>query len=156
MARRAFCLLRSRLDQFKRPSRQNAASAHRGMIVGRSFPLDGGRRLAADVIGDARDVLQLVDDAVGDLLQQLIRQVRPAGRHEVDGLDGTNGDDPLVTTAIADDADGLDWQEDGERLAGLVVPAEVVQFFDEDGVGFTQDIRVFLLHFTEDAHAQTR
>ncbi len=119
-----------------------------------SLPLDRRGRLAADVIGHAGDATDLVDDAVRNLLQQLVRQVGPAGGHEVDGLDGAKGDDPLVTAAVADHADRFHRQEDGKGLAGLVVPVGVVQFLDEDGVGFAQDVGVLLLHFAEDAHAE--
>lgn len=121
-----------------------------------SLPLDGGRRLAAHVVGHAGDAGDLVDDAVGDLLQQLVGQVRPAGGHEVDGLHGAQRDHPLVAAAVADHAHGLHRQEDGEGLAGLVVPAGVVQLLDEDGVGLAQDVGVLLLHLAEDAHAQAR
>src|SRR5690606_1175108 len=121
-----------------------------------SLPLDGCRRLARHVVGDAGDALDLVDDAVGDLLQQLVGQVRPAGGHEVDGFHGAQGDDPGVAAAVADHADRLDRLEDHEGLADLVVPVEVAQFLDEDVVGATQQVGVFLLHLAEDAHAQAR
>ena len=76
----------------------------------------------------------------------------PCG-HEVDGFHGAQGDDPFVAEAVADYADGLHRQEHGEGLAGLVVPVGVVQFLNEDGVGFAQDVSVLLLHFAENAHA---
>src|SRR3546814_4805267 len=47
----------------------------------RSFPLDRGGRLAADVVDDAGDATQLVDDAVGDAAEELVRQVRPVRGH---------------------------------------------------------------------------
>ena len=37
-----------------------------------------------------------------------------------------------------------------------MVPVEVMQLFNEDGIRFTQHVSVFFLHFTEDSHAQTR
>ncbi|CRM87606.1 hypothetical protein [Pseudomonas sp. 22 E 5] len=37
-----------------------------------------------------------------------------------------------------------------------MVPVGLAQFFDEDVVGATQQVGVFLFHFTEDAHAQAR
>ena len=71
----------------------------------RSFPLDRRRRLARHVVGDARDAFDFVDDAVGDLFQQLVRQMRPASGHEIDGFHGTQRDDPGVTATVADHAD---------------------------------------------------
>ena len=61
-------------------------------------------------------VFDLVDDAVGDFLQQLIRQVRPACSHEVDGFYRTQCDHPLITTGIAHHTDRLLWDEHGEGL----------------------------------------
>ena len=60
--------------------------------------------------------------------------------HEVDGLDGAQGDDPFVGAGVTDDANGFHRQEDGERLTGLVVPARLAQFVDEDGIGLGQQI----------------
>src|SRR3546814_6557443 len=42
----------------------------------RSLPLDRRRRLAADVVDHARDAADLVDDAVGDAAEEVVRQVR--------------------------------------------------------------------------------
>ena len=79
---------------------------------------------------------------------------RPVGGHEVLRLHGAQGDHVFVGAAVAHHADDLDRQEDGEGLAGLVVPVGGAQFVDEDGVGAAQQVGVFLLHFAEDAHAQ--
>jgi len=70
-----------------------------------------------------------------DEAQHLVRQVRPAGGHEVDGFDSADGNHVLVATAVAHDADAGDGQIGRKCLADLVVPAEFAQLFDEDGVG---------------------
>lgn len=126
-----------------------------------SLPLNGRWWLAADVVGDAVDAAYFVDDAAGDLFQQRVGQFGPVGGHEVAGLHGTQGDDVFIGAAVAHHANALDGQEDGEGLAGEVVPgfaggfvAEVAQFFDEDGIGFAQQVGVFFFDFAEDAHAQ--
>src|SRR5688572_23912914 len=51
-----------------------------------SLPFDRRRRLAADVVHDPRDPAQLVDDPARDVVEEVVRQVRPVRRHEVDGL----------------------------------------------------------------------
>ena len=71
--------------------------------------------------------------------------MRPAGGHEVDGLDGAEGDDVFVAAGVADDADGFDREEDGEGLAGFVVEAVGFEFFDKDVVREAQGVGVFLL-----------
>jgi sortase A len=71
-----------------------------------SLPLDRGWRLGRDVIGDAVDAAHLVDDAVGDLGQKLMRQLRPFGRHEVGGLHRAQRHDVFVGPDIAHHAYG--------------------------------------------------
>ncbi len=78
------------------------------------------------------------------------------GGHEVDGLDGAQRNDPVVLAAITHDADGAHRQEDGERLADLVVEVGLAQLFDEDGVSLAQQVAVLFLHFAKHAHAQAR
>jgi|GEM_PF-7037082 len=70
-----------------------------------------------------------------DETQHLVRQVSPAGGHEVDGFDSADDNHVLVATAVAHDADAGDGQIDRKCLADLVLPAEVAQLFDADGVG---------------------
>ena len=48
-------------------------------------------------------------------------QVGPARGHEVDGLDGAQRDHVFVAARVADDADRFDRQENGKRLADLVI-----------------------------------
>src|SRR5262245_4260458 len=51
-----------------------------------SFPLDGAGRLAADVVHHPVDPPHLVHQACGDPRQEVVRQPRPVGGHEVGGL----------------------------------------------------------------------
>src|SRR5581483_11845516 len=47
------------------------------------LPLYRRRRLAADVVDHPIDAGNLIDDAAADLLQHLVRDVRPFRRHRV-------------------------------------------------------------------------
>src|SRR5262245_33758889 len=58
-----------------------------------SLPLDRPRRLARDVVDDAVDPLDRVDDPCRGAGEDVVRQSGPVGRHEVVGLDGAEGDD---------------------------------------------------------------
>src|SRR5262249_271485 len=49
------------------------------------LPLNGRRRLARDVINDAVHPWHLIDNAVGDPRQHIVRQPRPVRSHEVAG-----------------------------------------------------------------------
>ena len=82
--------------------------------------------------------------------------MRPARGHKVDGFHGTQRDYPFVTTGITHHTDGFLRNKDRKGLRGFVVPASVVQFFNKDGIGFTQNIGVFFFHFAQNAHAQAR
>jgi len=73
-----------------------------------SLPFDGGGGFAGDVVHDAVDASDFVDDAVGDAGHNLVGEVDPVGGHEVGGLDGPEGDDVFVAAVIAHDADGAD------------------------------------------------
>src|SRR5690606_24445821 len=81
-----------------------------------SLPLDRCRWFSADVIDNTRNPFQLIDNPIGNPSEEVVGQMRPMRRHEVDRLDGAQRDDPLVGTRIADHADGFDRQEDGEGL----------------------------------------
>ena len=65
-----------------------------------SLPLDGSRRLARDVVDNARDPRNLVDDPPRDVIEEFVGQVRPARRHEVDRLHGTQRDHVVVTASV--------------------------------------------------------
>src|SRR4051794_41171465 len=68
-----------------------------GVVIRRElFPLDRARRLGGDVVDDAVDAVDLVDDAVADPGQHIVRQPRPVGRHRVLAGDGADGADPAV------------------------------------------------------------
>src|SRR5690554_1391437 len=121
-----------------------------------SFPLDGGRRLAGNIVGDPGDTADFIDDPVGHLLQELVGQMRPASGHEVDGFHCTQGDHPFVATGIANHAHRLDRQEHGKGLTGLVIQVGLAQLLDEDVVGVAQDVGVLLAYLGEDAHTQPR
>src|SRR4051812_1823036 len=105
-----------------------------------SFPFDGGGRFGGDVVGDAVDAPDLVDDTARYPGEKLVRERGPIGGHEVGGLHRPQGDDILVGPAVAHHADRLDRQKNGERLGGLVIPAGILQFLDKDIVGALEEL----------------
>src|SRR5262245_8208779 len=54
-----------------------------------SLPLDRAGRLARDVVHDAVDALDGVDDPRRSAGEDVVRHAGPVGRHEVVGLDGS-------------------------------------------------------------------
>src|SRR3569833_436519 len=85
------------------------------------LPLNRRRRLARDVIDDARDTGNLVHDAAGDVFEKLVGQARPLGSHEGDRRNGTQGDNVVVTPRITQHSNRAHRKKDSEGLARLVV-----------------------------------
>src|SRR5687767_8642859 len=87
------------------------------------LPLDRARGLARDVEHDAVDLADLVDHARGDLLEQVVGQPRPVGRHRVVGGHGADRDQVAVRALVALHADGADVGQHAEGLPQLAVQA---------------------------------
>lgn len=77
------------------------------------FPFNCGWRLGADVIADAIDAFDFVDNPAGDGFHYFVGQLVPVGSHTIAAFDGADGDNIFVGAVIAHHADGLDRQEDG-------------------------------------------
>src|SRR5919107_810049 len=105
------------------PMNAPATARSRGRLTMRLFPLDGARRLARDVEHDAVDLADLVDHARGDLLQQVVGQARPVGRHRVVGGDRADRDQVAVGALITLYADRADVGQHAEGLPQLAVQA---------------------------------
>ncbi len=106
------------------------------------FPFDGAGGFGGDVVDDAVDAGDFVDDAAADAGEEVVGEAGPVGGHEVFGGDGAEGDDFLVGTAVAHDADAFDGEEDGEGLLGAFAEhAGGAQLVDEDGVGLAQGLQ---------------
>src|SRR3954451_19926829 len=103
-----------------------------------SLPLDRPGRLAGEVVDDAVDALDLVDDAGGDAAKEGRLEGVEVGGHAVDGGDGAERADVLVGAQVAHDAHGLDREEDGEGLPDGVVEARGADLLEVDTVGLLQ------------------
>src|SRR5229473_7491498 len=74
------------------PSRKRSSDLPHGCTPARpmwprppgSLPLDGARGLGGDVVDDAVDALDLVDDPARDPAQQVVGQPRPVGGHGIE------------------------------------------------------------------------
>ena len=65
---------------FEMPLLQVFTYKSRGLYL---FPLDGGGGFAGDIVDDAVDAADFVDDAGGDAVEHVIRDARPVRGHEV-------------------------------------------------------------------------
>ena len=64
----------------------------------------------------ALDAADLVDDPAGNRAQDLVRDVREVGGHEVGRVHAADGDDVLVAALIPHDTDRRNRDEDGQGL----------------------------------------
>src|ERR1700744_3851824 len=96
----------------------------------RLFPFNRRGRLRRDVVDDAVDAADLVDDPGGDLAEEVVGELDPVGGHAVLALDDADGDGVVVGPLVAHDADAAAGEEDGERLPDLGVPAARLHLLD--------------------------
>src|SRR5829696_6577863 len=104
-----------------------------------SFPLYGAGRFAGNVQRDAVDAGHLVDDAVADLLQQVVGKSGPVRSHSVVGGDGPDHYRVRICPGIAHDADGVYSRQYGEALPQLAVEPCVSYLVLQHGVGLAKD-----------------
>lgn len=116
--------------------------------------LDRPRRLAGAVVEHAVDALDLVDDAARDLLQDVPRERRTLGGHEVAREDGSERDGMVVRPAVAHDADASHIRERGEVLAEGLVDAGLGNLFAIDGVGLLHNLDLLCRDLANDADAE--
>ncbi len=104
----------------------------------RLLPFDRCGRLATDVVADAVDAFDLVDDSRAHPGEQVVRQAAPVGRHEVVRVDAANRDRVVIRSCVSHHADTLHGQQHGKCLAGFAVQSSFLNFFDDNGVGFAK------------------
>src|SRR5699024_3135382 len=104
------------------------------------LPLDGSRWLGGDVDDHAVDVVDLVGDAGGDLLQHVVRNAGPVGGHGILGGHWAQHEWVAVGAAVALDSDGADIGKQYDwALPDVTVEASVGQLGTRNQVCLTQD-----------------
>lgn len=86
-----------------------------------SFKFDRCRGFAGAVVEDAVDVLDFVDDAAGDGLEQAPRNLGGFGRHEIGGGHGAQGHGIVVGALIAHNAHTAHVGQRGVVLADALI-----------------------------------
>ena len=103
------------------------------LMTSKLFHLHGRGGFAGDVVEDAVDAGDLVDDAGADPVQEVIGQAGPVGGHEIVRPDGPEGDGVVIRSPVAHDAHGAHIGEGGEVLVGAVGQVGGGHFLPEDG-----------------------
>src|SRR5437660_3454597 len=120
-----------------------------------SFPLDGTRRLRGDVVDDAVDTADFVDDAGRGAAEELVREREVVGGHAVGRGHRAQGADKFVGTAVAHHADASDRQQHGKGLPDRIVEAGVADLLQKDRIGLAQDVELCPSDLAGDADRQT-
>src|SRR5688572_19774067 len=70
----------------------------------RLLPFDGGGRFGGDVVDDAGDAVDFVDDPGADASEGVVGETGPVRGHGVFGGDGADGADAAVGAVVTHDA----------------------------------------------------
>ena len=118
------------------------------------LPLDRARRLRGHVVDEPVDAGDLVDDTVGDPLEQVVRQARPIRRHGVLARDRPQDDGIPVGPLVAHHADGPYGRKDREALPDFVIPIAIFHFLHDDGVGIAENFAPFWGYFAKNTDGE--
>ena len=120
------------------------------------LPLDCGWWLGADVVADAVNALDLVDDLVAHPVHELIGEFSPIGSHCVNAGYSTQGNSVVKGALIAHYAYGAVSQKDCAGLPDLVVEFPLAQTVYEYSIGLLQDCNLGRGNIAYYAYSQTR
>ena len=118
------------------------------------FPLDGGRGFTCDVVDDAVDALDLIDDAGRDPVQYVVGDSGPVGGHEVAGGDGTEGQGIVIGPAVTHDTHRTGVGEDGKILVDGGTQAGSGDLLPVNGIGVPQAVQLVLGQVSDDPDGQ--
>ena len=119
------------------------------------FPLDGGGRLGGDIVDDAVNAFDFIDDPAGNAVQDFVGQLVPVGGHAVETLNGAHGDDVFVGPVVAHNADGLDRQQHGEVLPDIEVIFHFQNFLADAQIGKLEQFDAFPGDLAKNAYGET-
>ena len=111
-----------------------------------SLPLDCCGRFGADIVDDAVDAGNFVDDTRRDSGEDVVRESAPFGGHEVDCRDGAHDDRVLVRSRVPHDADAAHGEQYGKGLRRLAIESGGDDLVDNDRVRLAQTVERLLRH----------
>ena len=103
-----------------------------------SFPLNRCRGFAGDVVADAVDAADFVDDADGDAVEDVVGDARPVGGHEIAGVDSTQSKCVIIRPTVAHDADGAHGGQNGEEMAHQRKGNKIAVVYNHDCEGIEE------------------
>ena len=94
-------------------------------------------------------------NAIGNFVEQSIRNFFNGGGHSIGGIHGTNDSRPAFISLIITHAYALEIRNGNEILPYFAGKIVLVKFFAKDGIGFTQRFQTIAGNGTQAAYAQT-
>ena len=120
-----------------------------------SFPLDRGRGFTGDVVTDAVDALDFIDNSGGNAVQYVIGDPGPVGGHKVAGGDGPESQGIVIGAPVAHDAYGAGVGKHRKILVQILVLTGFRDLVPEDKIGLPEQISLLLGNLPNDADGQT-
>ena len=121
-----------------------------------SFPLNRRGGFGGNIVHDAVDAGDVVDDLAGNLIQQLVGNAGPLGGHKIVGGHGPQGQSIVVGPAVAHDTHGAGVGQHGEILADALVLVSLLQGVAENGIRIIGEITRERLDLLREADAIAR
>ena len=125
------------------------------MFTFSSFPLDRCRWFRSDVVADAVDVVNFIDDADRNLIQHLVRDACPVGSHKVGGGNTAQCEGIVIGSEVAHDADRTHIGQNRKILVDGFIQTCFGNLIAEDEICFAQDVQLFFGNLADDADGKT-
>ena len=119
------------------------------------FPLNRADRLGGDIHYDAVDTLDLMGDAVGDMMQEGVGYLLDGGGHGIGGVHRADDCRPALIALAVAHADALEVGHGDEILPDLAGKAVLVELLSEDSVGFSQGVQAVSRYRAEAAYSES-
>ena len=119
------------------------------------FPLDRCRWFRSDVVADAVDVVNFIDDADRNLIQHLVRDACPVGSHKVGGGNTAQCEGIVIGSEVAHDADRTHIGQNRKILVDGFIQTCFGNLIAEDEICFAQDVQLFFGNLADDADGKT-
>ena len=119
------------------------------------FPLNSADRLGSQIQQHTVDTGNLVGDAVGNVVQDGVRNLLDGSGHSILGVDSADDCGPAFVAALVFNANALDVGHGDEILPYLFAQTVLVELFAQDSVSFAQSFQTVAGDSTQAANAQT-
>ena len=120
------------------------------------FPLDRSRWLCGNIIHNAVDILDLIDDTGRDHFQHLIRNPCEVCGHEVRGSYPAESQCVVIGSSVAHYTNGTHIGQHCEVLVNAPVQSGLGDLLTEDPVSVLQNGQLFIGDFADDTNRQPR